>query len=117
MPPKKHHRDWSWCDHIKSPDGITLEHRRLAAGLHPSNSPKPCPDPRKDRRQSTSKSPATGKRNANGKRALSVESSNTDTSVVVIGKKLDCQVKRCHGKPRCFNHMGMEKVSWDSCSS
>ncbi|GMK59688.1 hypothetical protein CspeluHIS016_0802940 [Cutaneotrichosporon spelunceum] len=69
MPPKKHPKDWSWCDLVTSSDDITLEHRRLSAGLHPSNSPKVCTIP--SRGYTKFKSQAKGTRRGNGKRAIS----------------------------------------------
>ncbi|KLT43767.1 hypothetical protein CC85DRAFT_284275 [Cutaneotrichosporon oleaginosum] len=115
MPPKKYQKDWSWCNLIDSSEEITLEHCRLAAGLHPSISPKACPLPSPARNRPKSKSPVTSKdlRNCHGKRAISIDSnssdSSTDKSVVALDKKGDCQAKRCHNNPRCFSHLGMEE--------
>lgn len=111
MPPKKNHKDWSWVSLIDNGSEVTREHCRLAAGLHPSNSPKACPSPHADRSKSKSKTPAKGERNGNGKRAISVDSTATEASVVIVSeKKGDCQARRCLTNPRCFNHLGMEKV-------
>lgn len=118
MPPKaaaKHQKDWSWADTVSSADAITLAHRRAAAGLGP-NTQKACAIvKRKEARKSKSPDKGNGllralsERNGNGKRAISVDSTGTDASVVFV-KEMSCTTKRCAGNPRCYNHLGMDKV-------
>lgn len=128
MPPKgasKHQKDWSWVNDISSPDEITLELRRRAAGLGPNPGQKACPirrgkkDGKKTPGHKSNGLLCAPTRNGNGKRAISVNSTGTDASIKFIDEEgvadsttvFNCTAKRCYGNPRCFNHLGMDKVS------
>lgn len=120
MPPKggaKHQKDWSWLEDLGSADEITLAHRRRAAGLGPSVIQKVCPI--RQRKDGTT-IPEAGKsnglsgvpeRNGNGKRAISVDSTGTESSIQFV-KETSCTAKKCAGNPRCYNFLGMDKVSY-----
>lgn len=89
MPPKGKTRrkpdpDWSWvgCE-VHSPEQITSEHRRRAAGLIGGSS---CPY------------------------RLQTGQANSEDSVKVT-KDSTCKVNTCREWHRCYNHLGADQVS------
>ncbi|WWC89000.1 uncharacterized protein L201_003917 [Kwoniella dendrophila CBS 6074] len=102
MPPKKAPKpDWSWTETITSPDQITQEHQRRAAGLQglvpcPFNfslgGPSKYQDP--DEEDDIIEIDRKGKAKAN----------------LYTKRVTGCTKKGCLKNPRCYNHLGAEEV-------
>lgn len=114
--------DWDWTSELADPKDITLEHRRLAAGLGPGPS---CALPQV-RAASSLSSKVQSAHSADGdcgqdgavdvanlpkgvKRSDRKEDEDSDSSVIFV-KSNACTAKRCKTSPRCYNHLGFEKV-------
>ncbi|WWC62222.1 uncharacterized protein I303_104817 [Kwoniella dejecticola CBS 10117] len=95
MPPKKGIQpDWSWIPNITSPDDITPQHRRRAAGL---GDLIPCP-----LGYSFETVPKGGE--GNDDEILEVDKLGKEKAPV---KKVNgCTRKGCKNNPRCYNHLG-----------
>ncbi|OCF60862.1 hypothetical protein L486_00506 [Kwoniella mangroviensis CBS 10435] len=102
-PRKGPQQDWSWIHTVSSPDQITRQHRRRAAGLHDLT---PCPfnfslatptkvEPEDDEDEVIEV-------DAKGKAKAKAKPSNN--------KVLGCTKQRCLKNPMCYNHIGAEKV-------
>ncbi|WWC69883.1 uncharacterized protein I206_103826 [Kwoniella pini CBS 10737] len=102
MPPKKGIQpDWSWIEDVSSPDEITPDHRRLAAGL---GHLLPCPF------NYTSDKPQESRDDQSDDEIFEVDSKGNSKSKAVIKKVQGCAKKGCKNNPRCYNHLGAEAI-------
>lgn len=123
-PAAKWKQDWNWVDNVAEPGDITPALRRRAAGLAPAPA---CPLPRVRWGSGSARAPdgpADAAADAPGSSedrqlgaAIDVddddtgEGSSTASALdVPRANGAACTAKRCRNAPRCYSHLGFEKV-------
>nr|XP_019046681.1 hypothetical protein I302_05431 [Kwoniella bestiolae CBS 10118]OCF25611.1 hypothetical protein I302_05431 [Kwoniella bestiolae CBS 10118] len=101
MPPKKPAQDWSWINTISSPDQITSEHRRRAAGLEGLI---PCPF------NFDLVKPAPIELEEEDDEVVETDSKGKPKAKPSKNKVQGCTKQKCLRNPVCYNHLGAEQV-------
>ncbi|WWC94448.1 hypothetical protein V866_001294 [Kwoniella sp. B9012] len=102
-PRKGAQQDWSWIHTVSSPDQITRQHRRRAAGLQGLI---PCPF------NFSLDTPTKVKSEDDEDEIIEVDAKGKAKAKAILSnnKVPGCTKQRCMKNPMCYNHLGVDQV-------